>query len=113
MLGNLGYQYAIRSYDAYQCLKRLPNKLVPKNGWYPRYKYRRNMARQQYNDVKIFHGRSAINEVFFTQIINDNIKPEDQVVTFPRQVLEEDNNIDNLIFEETDNLANNGIYPGA
>ena len=113
MLGNFGYKYAIREHDAYENLKRVEDKPTMKEFWYPQYKYRRDIAKLQYEEVRNSHGRHVRDELFFTEIIENRIEIDDPAVSFPRQTIEDYECIDNEIFKESDELKNYGIFPGA
>ena len=67
----------------------------------------------KYDEIKMIHGRDTTDELFFSQIVKRKIHPDDKLVAFPRLNLEKDEDIDNTIFEETDMLYNNNIYPGS
>ena len=114
MLGDLGYQYAVRTHNGYNALQRCAdNKQVLKSIWYPRLLMRQEITEKHYEYIKAQHGKNAENELFFSQMMRMNVMPDDPVVTFPRNDLEKNAMIEHRIFEETDALADYGIYPGA
>lgn len=87
MLGNLGYQYAVRSHKAYKALTRLKNQKIDKTIWHPRFLEHQNLAKRQYEEIRTVHGRNAVDELSFHQIVSMGIKPEDERVAFPRRLL--------------------------
>lgn len=74
-LGKLGQQIVLKSERAFGRISFVGSEPAEKNIWYPRWDQRDRQARHEYLDAE--RNRRAKGDLFITQIIDDELGPDD------------------------------------
>ncbi|MBQ7738044.1 MAG: DUF3990 domain-containing protein [Desulfovibrionaceae bacterium] len=118
LLVDLGYQYVVRSKKAYEHLKIIrESQIIYRNMFEPLLFRRKNNAKINYELIRKEYEDISSKEIYFKNILENEIMPNDPLVAFPFPDIRNDQRIDNAILDETETLnqtrnTDKPIFPG-
>lgn len=113
LLGNLGYQYVLRTNKAYDCLEKIgKNKRVFASNTYSFAQTRHKEANVLYDIIKSEHNDITSDEIFFSHIVKKNMRPDDKRLLFAKDAILHDERFDRRAIDEADAFSQSLSFPG-